>query len=123
MARDLSHVLGTGYYQFVFGSTPTGVSPTIQLKYLPLASLSEVGGETGVPSAGDVVEQKWNEEEIEDFVRKLGFLDAEGSDGDLINHFLHLNQVWFVCVHTYLCMYMHVCLCAESIDLEVPASL
>ena len=116
MARDLSHVLDTGYYQFVFGSTPTGVSPTIQLKYRPLTSLSEVGGETGVPSAEDVVEQKWNEEEIEDFVRKLGFLDAEGSDGDLINHFLHLNQVWFVCVHVNLCMYMHVCVCAESMS-------
>ena len=106
MARDLSHVFSTGYYQFVFGSTPTGVSPTIQLKYLPLASPSEAGGETGGPSAGDVVEQKWNEKEIEDFVRKLGFLDAEGSDGNQINHFLHLNQV-------RLCVYMHthVCTC------------
>jgi len=100
-------VLSTGYYQFIFAASPTGVSPTIQLKYLPTAtpaSPSEVGGEAAVHPGGDVVEQKWKSEQIGDFVRKLGFLDAEGSDGDQINRFLYLNQV---CV----CVCLHVCVC------------
>ena len=44
-------------------------------------------------SVRDAVEQTWNDEQISDFVRKLGFLDAEGAEGEKINHFLHLHQV------------------------------
>ena len=39
------------------------------------------------------VEQKWSSEQIADFVRKLGFLDAEKEGGDKIKLFLHLNSV------------------------------
>ena len=35
----------------------------------------------------------WTDEQISDFVRKLGFLDAEGDTEWLIRQFLHLNQV------------------------------
>ena len=73
----------------------------------------EVGGEAAVHPGGDVVEQKWSNEQIGDFVRKLGFLDAEGSDGDKINQFLHLNQVcvfvWCVAMYTYMCVCVCVC--------------
>ena len=39
--------------------------------------------------------EKWNLEQIGDFVRKLGFLDEnkEEEGGVKIKHFLHLNQV------------------------------
>ncbi len=56
---------------------------------------------------GEVVRQCWNEEQISDFVRKLGFLDKRSESdekereevggredpGEQINRFLHLNQV------------------------------
>ena len=38
--------------------------------------------------------EKWNREEIGDFVRKLGFMDIDKDEGgDKIKHFLRLNQV------------------------------
>ena len=37
--------------------------------------------------------ERWNSEQIGDFVRKLGFMDKEKEGGDRIKHFLHLTQV------------------------------
>ena len=39
--------------------------------------------------------ERWNTEQIGDFVRKLGFLDKEKDKegGDKIKHFLHVNEV------------------------------
>lgn len=37
--------------------------------------------------------ERWNSEQIRDFVRKLGFLDKDEEGGDNIKHFLQLNQV------------------------------
>lgn len=39
------------------------------------------------------VDQRWTSEQISDFVRKLGFLDAEKEGGVKIKEFLHLNSV------------------------------
>ena len=39
------------------------------------------------------IEQRWNDEQIADFVRKLGFLDAKKEGGDEIRKFLHLDSV------------------------------
>ncbi len=39
------------------------------------------------------VEQQWSNEQIADFVRKLGFLDTKKEGGDDIRKFLHLNSV------------------------------
>ena len=39
------------------------------------------------------IEQRWNSEQISDFVRKLGFLDTEKEGGEIIKRFLHLNSV------------------------------
>ncbi|KAL5475165.1 hypothetical protein EMCRGX_G027231 [Ephydatia muelleri] len=36
--------------------------------------------------------ERWSKEQIDDFVRKLAFLDAEKEGGDKIKHFLHLNE-------------------------------
>ena len=44
------------------------------------------------------VEQRWNSEQIADFVRKLGFLDTKKEGGDMIRKFLHLNSVSLRCV-------------------------
>jgi hypothetical protein len=43
--------------------------------------------------------ERWNTEQIGDFVRKLGFLDKEKDkgEGDKIKHFLHVNEV-----HAYM---------------------
>ena len=53
-----------------------------------------MGYQDVVVQPGEIVQQKWNDEQINDFVRKLGFLDVEGAVGDQINQFLCLNQVW-----------------------------
>ena len=37
--------------------------------------------------------EKWNIEQINDFVRKLGFLDTEKEGGDKIKLFLHISEV------------------------------
>ena len=42
--------------------------------------------------------QRWNSEQISDFVCKLGFLDTKKEGGDKIKHFLHINEVVCVCV-------------------------
>lgn len=84
--------MNTGCYHFIFNSTVMGIAATVELRYRPLAwSPSDVKDMSALDS--EVVEQKWSDEHINDFVRKLGFLDAEGTVGDQINHFLHLNQV------------------------------
>ena len=54
-------------------------------------SYPESGAGTG-PDGGKRVEG-WNEEQINDFVRKLGFLDTQKEGGDKIKHFLHINEV------------------------------
>ncbi len=64
----------------------------MQLHYVPHSSLYQNVGEVGV-SPSLPTEDRWNEEAIGDFVRKLGFLDSEGEAGTDISHFLHINQV------------------------------
>jgi hypothetical protein len=46
------------------------------------------------PELGRVRKERWNSEQIRDFVRKLGFMDTEREEGGVrIKHFLHLSQV------------------------------
>ena len=49
--------------------------------------------------------ERWNTEQIGDFVRKLGFLDKEKDKegGDKIKHFLHINEV-----HVHVHVHMHL---------------
>ncbi len=67
------------------------VSGSVQLLYTPhiYQNLEEVTVMTHSLS-GMVM---WTGEQISDFVRKLGFLDAEGDTEWRISQFLHLNQV------------------------------
>ena len=51
------------------------------------------------------VEQRWNSEQIADFVRKLGFLDTKQEGGDMIRKFLHLNSVSLQVYHIIIVIY------------------
>jgi len=94
VSSELQCVLKTGYYTFLFSSglTLTHESGSVQLHYIPHSSLYQnIGEVSDTPS--QPTEDKWNEDAISDFVRKLGFLDAEGTSEMEIGHFLHINQV------------------------------
>lgn len=87
VAAELSCVLETGWYCFHFKSSVDCVSGAVQLKYFPHIYQN-------VEEAKEAEPYVWSVEQVEDFVRKLGFLDAEGDSAGQIRHFLHLNQVW-----------------------------
>ena len=113
MAKDLDSIIETGHYQFEFSRE--GI--VLSLQYCPAAS-TQTAPPTQPSSLDDGPPQKpqgliqsdkncsgkerWSKEQIDDFVRKLGFLDAEKEGGDKIKQFLHLNEVF---LHTC----MHVC--------------
>lgn len=93
---ELRNVLETGFYKFHFSSSIDYVSGSIQLFYTPhiyqnVAEVSVMHSLSGMVM--------WTAEQISDFVRKLGFLDAEGDTEWRIRQFLHLNQVR----HAVLC--------------------
>jgi len=86
VASELSCVLESGFYCFHFKSSVDFVSGAVQLKYFPHIYQN-------VKDAREEEPVVWNEEQIEDFVRKLGFLDSEGDSASQIRRFLHHNQV------------------------------
>lgn len=90
VASELRCVLESGFYRFHFNSSIDYVSGSVQLLYTPhlYQNTEEV---MEMPSLSGMV--VWTDEQISDFVRKLGFLDAEGDTEWLIRQFLHLNQV------------------------------
>ncbi len=95
VSTELRCILNSGYYTFVYSASSTPLKSdfgSIQLHYVPHSSLYQNVGEVGV-SPSLPTEDRWNEEAIGDFVRKLGFLDSEGEAGSDISHFLHINQV------------------------------
>lgn len=113
VAKELDGILQSGYYTFRLSSASTGAE--LFLKYdlhssLPLGprppgqgsqppSLENMGPRTlpRMDSRGDeypsTTTELWNNEQINDFVRKLGFLDTEKEGGDSIKQFLHINEV------------------------------
>ena len=92
VAEELHCVLQSGYYSFVFRSTADSVSGTVELRYVPMASIYQNVGEL-TSDPGSASEQRLSDEQISDLVRKLGFLDGEGDVGYNINLFLHFNNV------------------------------
>lgn len=90
MATELRSVLETGFYRFHFSSSIDYVSGRVQLLYQPhlYQNVEEVMEMASL--SGMII---WTDEQISDFVRKLGFLDAEGDTEWLIRQFLHLHQV------------------------------
>lgn len=115
MANELESIINTGVYIFTLSSGASGGEAGMMLEYVPSAQhvippISHVddGGpptflrsgsytESGlhVGNGTHVVSRKenWNKEQINDFVRKLGFLDTQREGGDQIKHFLHINEV------------------------------
>ena len=65
------------------------VFPSPQPQTIPVPFFSK----EDTPTMGGGIEQRWTNEQIADFVRKLGFLDAEKEGGEKIKLFLHLNSV------------------------------
>ena len=112
MSTELKCVMDSGYYQFVFPSADS-VKAVIELVYIPHSTryqnVGEVRDEPTVPT-----EVKLNEEQISDFVRKLGFMDVEGDSHYLKNQFLHLSQVT---------SYIHMCIGACKLPLTRSSQL
>ncbi len=120
VAKELDKVLETGQFSF---KLPSDGRAHMILEYIPSSSqgpsLEEVdGGGTTVrtrtsssrpeqlkfsDSEGGVGKrskaEQWNSEQIGDFVRKLGFMDAEREGGEKIKHFRHISFV-SDCVYT-----------------------
>ena len=114
VANELESIINTGVYIFTLSSGACGGEAVMMLEYVPLAqrviptvshvddgnprSFQHSGSDTecGLGNGTHVVSQKenWNREQINDFVRKLGFLDAQREGGDQIKHFLHINEVY-----------------------------
>ena len=114
MEKELECLINTGHYTFQFSGNGTGSSRgRILLKYKPfsaqlppLSTNQEEGTEGQCPIdslqgqsselGGRPQEELWNEEQIGDFVRKLGFMDKENEGGKQIKQFIHLNQVLLI---------------------------
>lgn len=82
----------TGSYTFCFGEE-LGSEGQVFLEYVyePSSASSLVKEE---PQEETYIKEKWNSEQIRDFVRKLRFIVRDDDEGrDHIKHFLYLNQV------------------------------
>ena len=111
-------MLETGWYCFHFRSSVDFVSGAVQLRYSPHTYQNVEEAKESEPIV-------WNEEHIEDFVRKLGFLDTDGDSASQIRLFLHHNQVcgWMsgallvqgvvYCLVSYIIGYVHACNSAQ----------
>ena len=115
MANELECIINTGHYIFSLSSSTLGGEACMTLEYIPsaqpllppISTVVEEGGtprtlvhsgsytESGLGNGTTVMSRKenWNMEQINDFVMKLGFLDAQKEGGDRIKHFLHINEV------------------------------
>ena len=88
-------IIQTGQYEFEFSE-----DITISLQYCPsfdvvpcqVSSLEKIS----LQRQSDAMKmQRWSKVQIEDFVRKLGFLDAENEGGSMVKQFIHLNEVLY----------------------------
>lgn len=114
MANELESIINSGVYLFTLSSEASGGEAVMMLEYMasaqpiivqPISQVDDGGPstllrsgsytESGLGNGTHVVSRKenWNREQINDFVRKLGFLDAQKEGGDQIKHFLHINEV------------------------------
>ena len=129
MANELECIINTGMFIFTLSSGgASGGEASMTLEYVPSAQsvfppimhAEEGGTPRTLPNSGNYLEsglsngahganrtENWNGEQINDFVRKLGFLDAQREGGDQIKHFLHINEVEIIClVHIHSELYI-----------------
>ena len=105
VAKELECIMDTGSYTFHLGvdsgvelgeDLGGGVKGQLYLEFEPFSTSSKsIGGShNGLSGSmkGPRRERK-SREQINDFLRKLGFMDKEKEGGDLIKQFLHLSQV------------------------------
>ena len=79
--------------------------PTLPAVYpspQPQATPTPFFSKEDTPTMGGAIEQRWANEQIADFVRKLGFLDAEKEGGEKIKLFLHLNSVSILSLYLFI---------------------
>lgn len=89
--NELDSILSTGFYNFQLADDvqPNGIFLIFQLRFQcrqtpqPQPECNENEG----------IKQRWTHEQIDNFVRKLRFLDAEKEGREKIKLFLHLNTV------------------------------
>jgi len=112
VAKELECIVDTGIYIFTLTSDASGGKAEVMLEYVPStdsavlnATSMEEGGtprtlprSTSYPESGTGLNaakrvESWSQEQINDFVRKLGFLDTQKEGGAKIKHFLHINEV------------------------------
>ena len=71
------------------GLTAGGNAKTVSRHSTRLDSRGEQDGEQGKASKLE----RWNQEQIADFARKLGFIDTEKEGGEKIKHYRHIGDV------------------------------
>ncbi len=121
VAKELDGILQSGFYTLRLSSTSNGSRAELFLEYdlhssLPFRpasygsqppSMDDMGPRTiaRMDSRGDDYPsstlEHWSSEQINDFVRKLGFLDTEKEGGDSIKTFLHINEVGLAVLQRY----------------------
>lgn len=97
VANELDCIITTGKYLF-YTPDPSNSMTELILEYNPSPSCRSHPLSTSQHASLEDLEsavnmQRWNSEQIRDFVRKLGFLDTEKEGGNKIKHFLHVNEV------------------------------
>ena len=121
IAHKLNCITESGYYQFNLNPRKLRSGEEVELVYLHLSDPSCEMQEAPLQDAHDVTSrqplgipavpartpeaqwQRWRRDDIDDFVRKLGFLDSEVADREKINSFLHQNEVSLRFSNKYMC--------------------
>ena len=89
MDNELKCISETGQFVFTLLSGASGITVSMTLEYTPSSvSTAESKGEMTKRT-----KQSWTREQINDFVRKLGFFDIKREGRDQIKPFLHINEV------------------------------
>ena len=72
----------------------TGLTPGWNVKTVSrLSSKLDSRGEQDAEQGKALKLERWNQEQIADFARKLGFIDTEKEGGEKIKHYRHISDV------------------------------
>ena len=87
--------MSSGYFRFTLITTAVGVSAKAVLKFTYTTRPKEGAASvmTVAPGEESLKEVIWNEDQVSDFVRRLGFLDANETVKEQFDRFLYSNQV------------------------------
>ena len=95
MENELDCIIGTGKYTFHLGGEESGSGQGRMFLDYDFHDTSHSPAEAEFRTDPGKVRREMSDEQIRDFVRKLGFLDKD-KDEDVakkIKHFLYLSQV------------------------------